>query len=128
MEKRFHFSVAHRVALSSVVMSMAFSPAAFAQSTAFPTHSLSQMQIYINHTLVARPDGLYATDSDSQKKTTFMPIWYVMQSLKDLDVQSTWNGSVWNLHVPTAMESHLQSQTMTPPEQALCPLKLTAFC
>src|SRR5579875_1320790 len=33
--------------------------------------------------------------------TTYMPIYYVMQTLKSsLNITSTWTGSIWNLQVP----------------------------
>ncbi|MCY0896282.1 MAG: hypothetical protein OWS03_08355 [Alicyclobacillaceae bacterium] len=33
----------------------------------------------------------------AQDGTTYMPIWYVMQSLKTIGIQSTWNGKTWML-------------------------------
>ncbi|MFD1673729.1 putative Ig domain-containing protein [Alicyclobacillus fodiniaquatilis] len=30
-------------------------------------------------------------------QTTYMPIWYVMQWLKSMDIQSTWNGHQWQM-------------------------------
>lgn len=115
MGKRFHPSLVRQLTLSSVVISMALSSNAFAQTTSFPEYPLRAMQIYVNSQLTAHPDGLYAMDPNSQKNTTFMPIWYVMQSLKYLGIQSTWNGSKWDLQVPTAMETHLKSQNMASP-------------
>lgn len=41
-------------------------------------------------------------DPASGKMTTFMPIWYVMQVLSLLQIQSTWKDGVWNLVPPTA--------------------------
>jgi hypothetical protein len=33
----------------------------------------------------------------AQDGTTYMPIWYVMQSLKTIGIKSTWNGKTWML-------------------------------
>lgn len=35
--------------------------------------------------------------NDGGTKTTFVPIWYVMQLLKSMKIQSAWNGHDWNM-------------------------------
>lgn len=39
--------------------------------------------------------GLVKAASANGTKTTYMPIWYVMQLLKQAGIQSTWNGTTW---------------------------------
>ena len=40
--------------------------------------------------------------------TTYMPIYYVMQTLKSsLNITSTWTGSIWNLQVPASPQADL---------------------
>jgi hypothetical protein len=51
-------------------------------------------RIYINNKLVSSPYAFTANN------TTYMPIWYVMQMLNSLNIQSSWDGNVWNLSVP----------------------------
>jgi hypothetical protein len=51
--------------------------------------------VYVNGVLVATVPSVAATDPASGKLTTYVPIWYVMQILKDVNVQSTWNGKLW---------------------------------
>lgn len=53
--------------------------------------------IYIDKTLVQRVDGTAAVDPSTGNKTMYMPIWYVMQVLKRIGGQSTWNGQVWGV-------------------------------
>jgi hypothetical protein len=36
--------------------------------------------------------------NDGGTQTTYMPIWYVMQLLKTMGIQSTWNGHDWNIN------------------------------
>lgn len=39
-------------------------------------------------------------DPSSKSNTTFIPIWYIMQTLKSVGLNSTWNGSTWNVLAP----------------------------
>ncbi|WDL95644.1 InlB B-repeat-containing protein [Alicyclobacillus sp. ALC3] len=53
--------------------------------------------IFMNGTLVQRLTHLVAVDPWSHKPTTYMPIWDVMEVLKRLGLQSTWNGTTWTV-------------------------------
>jgi YVTN family beta-propeller protein len=53
--------------------------------------------IYLNGTLVQEVTTVAATDASTGKATTYMPIWYVMQLLKRVGLQSTWNGATWTV-------------------------------
>ncbi len=56
------------------------------------------MGIVINQkSFAAHVDKVVTTDPSSQKNTTFIPIWYIMQTLKSLGLQSTWNGTNWTV-------------------------------
>jgi hypothetical protein len=49
---------------------------------------------------------------DGGTQTTYMPIWYVMQLLKSMGIESTWNGHAWNLNTSlTANLFNIQSGT-----------------
>jgi len=50
----------------------------------------SGQQEQVAHSFVAK-------DPVHGNMTTFMPIWYAMQVLKQQGINSTWNGKVWNL-------------------------------
>ena len=53
-------------------------------------------------------------DPVSGVHTTYMPIWYVMQTLKEAGIQSTWNGKTWTMStngtVPSSAASTLNQQ------------------
>lgn len=51
--------------------------------------------ISLNGVPVERPNAIVAIDPASGRDTTYMPIWYVMQTLNRLGIHSTWNGSTW---------------------------------
>ncbi|QSO54259.1 putative Ig domain-containing protein [Alicyclobacillus curvatus] len=53
--------------------------------------------IYLNGTLVQNVDTVATKDPSTGKATTYMPIWYVMQLLKRVGLQSTWNGTTWTV-------------------------------
>ncbi|QSO52704.1 hypothetical protein JZ785_01845 [Alicyclobacillus curvatus] len=53
--------------------------------------------IYVNNTLVQKANALIASDPSSGKPTTYLPIWYLMQLMKRMGLQSTWNGTTWNV-------------------------------
>jgi spore germination protein YaaH len=53
--------------------------------------------ILINQTLVQKVTPMFGPDPASEVNTTYMPIWYVIQVLQRMGIQSSWNGSVWNL-------------------------------
>lgn len=53
--------------------------------------------IYLNNTLVRNTNTLVQPDPSTGKPTTYTPIWYVMQVLKRLGLQSSWNGTTWTV-------------------------------
>ena len=53
--------------------------------------------IYLNKTLVQNTNVLVQADPSTNKPTTYMPIGYVMQLLKRLGLQSSWNGTTWTV-------------------------------
>lgn len=53
--------------------------------------------ILLGGTLVQRVTGLQAADPATGQRTTFLPIWYVMQALSRIDIHSRWDGSTWRL-------------------------------
>ncbi|QSO53207.1 peptidoglycan-binding protein [Alicyclobacillus curvatus] len=61
-----------------------------------------QLEISLNGTPVAYVDGIVFTDPASNVKTTYMPIWYVMQALNRLNFKTNWNGQQWQLQKATA--------------------------
>lgn len=56
------------------------------------------VRIYINGRLVQRVAGIASKDPNTGKLTTYIPIWYMMQVIKRIGFQSSWNGSNWSLH------------------------------
>lgn len=60
--------------------------------------AMTQREIDIGGQALSRPYSF------AYGGTTFMPIWYVMQALKSLDIAVTWNGSThqWNIAATTS--------------------------
>lgn len=48
-------------------------------------------------TRVQNVTGVYAKDPSTEKNTTYMSIWYVMQLLNKLSIGNSWNGTTWTL-------------------------------
>lgn len=63
--------------------------------TAISDHG--NMSIQINGTQVLNVPGFTAKDPTHGNMTTYMPIWYIMQTLKELNLQSSWNGNEWTI-------------------------------
>ncbi|OFW75717.1 MAG: hypothetical protein A2201_00790 [Alicyclobacillus sp. RIFOXYA1_FULL_53_8] len=55
------------------------------------------MNIYINGKLAKKVVGIADIDPASKNATMFMPVWYVMQILKTIAVDPTWDGTKWNM-------------------------------
>lgn len=68
---------------------------AFAATANTTTYSMTQKTIQLGGQTVTQPYGFTANG------TAYMPIWYVMNTLQSLGIQSTWKNNVWNLTVPT---------------------------
>lgn len=54
--------------------------------------------IVLNGTVVQKVTGITEKDPLSGKSTTYMPTWFVMQVLKRLNIESQWNGTVWQFY------------------------------
>lgn len=52
--------------------------------------------IDLNGTLIEKAPSITAIDPTSGKKTTYIPIWYVMQALNRANVSDTWKSPVWS--------------------------------
>jgi cell wall-associated NlpC family hydrolase len=58
------------------------------------------MAIYLNGQLVQKVDGSTDVDPAANQSTTYMPLWYLMQTLDRMQVNSDWDGATWNLTSP----------------------------
>jgi len=65
--------------------------------TNLPKNTTGPKAIFLNNTMVQRVDGIAAVDPSSNQPTTYMPIWYMMQILKRIGVQSSWDGTHWQM-------------------------------
>jgi hypothetical protein len=65
-----------------------------------PKSGKGNMGIYVNGKLVQMANGIYAVDPNSKNKSTFMPIWYVQQLMKALNITNTWDGTTWTVTLP----------------------------
>jgi transglutaminase-like putative cysteine protease len=68
-----------------------------AQAAQYP---MSQKQIIFGSKVVSQPMGIAAIDPASKKYTTYVPIYYVMQALKAVGIQSGWDGTNWRMAMP----------------------------
>ena len=55
------------------------------------------MTITLNGQVSEQVPGVVGIDPLHGNKTTYMPIWYVMQMLKTLNITSKWDGHNWRL-------------------------------
>lgn len=56
------------------------------------------MAIQVNSKpFAAHVDKVVALDPASKSDTTFVPIWYMMQALKSIGLQSNWSGNTWTI-------------------------------
>ncbi|MCY0894873.1 MAG: peptidoglycan-binding protein [Alicyclobacillaceae bacterium] len=63
--------------------------------------------------LVAQVPTSVQVDPDSNQPTVFIPIWYVQQVLLRMGVQSTWNGTTWNLQFTPPSAASTSTPTTT---------------
>lgn len=82
-------------ALASLILGGVLAPAAMADKK--PTYPESKKYIYLNGNLVTNAIGLVAKDPNTHRATTYMPLWYVFQALKQVGVTYTWDGSNLNI-------------------------------
>lgn len=87
-----------------------------------PDYSNIQLQqgknaILINGKLVQNVDGIVASDPTSTNATTYMPLWYLIQILKGLQIDSTWNGVNWGLS-STTLSGSFSTVTVPPASTA----------
>lgn len=64
-------------------------------------YTLSAKQVVWKGKIVSEPMGIAAIDPSTHNSTTYMPIWYVMQALKDVGIRSGWDGINWTMQMPT---------------------------
>ena len=71
--------------------------------------------------IILNQQVLYTPYSMIKRKTTYLPIWYVIQLLNQLHISNTWNGSTgkWSLTDPNATMMTLPNQTNGNQEIAL---------
>lgn len=61
--------------------------------------SSGPVRIVINQkTFDAHVNKVVTMDPSSGKNTTFIPIWYIQQTLKSLGLISNWDGTIWNVN------------------------------
>jgi len=62
-----------------------------------PSVGSGSINIYLNGTMVQKVNTVAAPDPSTNRPTTYMPIWYVMQLLNRLGLHSGWNGTTWTI-------------------------------
>ena len=68
--------------------------------------SMKEKPIVFNQRLISKPYGFV------HDNTTYIPIWYLMQTLHKLNIHSTWHHNTWNLATTRSINlSHLQPGT-----------------
>lgn len=82
-------SVAHAATTSTHTTTKAST-----HKTAASSYKMEKKAIVLNGKVVTQPYGFAAHG------TMYMPIWYVMHTLEQLGIQSTWKNNVWNMTVP----------------------------
>lgn len=76
---------------------------------------MNKKVIDMNGRQVSSPYGTTATDPSSGQQTTYMPIYYVMQALRNaLNIQSNWDGTNWHLTLPSSMNPSQSLKSVIP--------------
>jgi len=67
------------------------------------TYPAKQDQIELNGRAESHPYGLVANE------TTYMPIWYVTEALKQIGIHNSWDGQTLNLNAPASTQIQPQN-------------------
>lgn len=78
------------------------------------TYPTSEKHIYLNGSEVEDVFGITALDPRTHAETTYMPIWYVIQSLNSLGIVSAWNGQQWSMTLPSYITVPSPISNITP--------------
>ncbi|MDQ0189925.1 peptidoglycan-binding protein [Alicyclobacillus cycloheptanicus] len=80
-----------------------------AQPALAASYQVRTKAIYVNNKLLVQPAGIVSGG------TTYMPIWYVIQALKQLGITNTWNGTLntWTIQAPASMPVDLTNVPKT---------------
>lgn len=78
-----------------------------AQAATQPIQDVSLKTISYSGVASATVYGFVASDGGSL--TTYMPVWYVSNILKQAGIKSSWNGSTWSLTVPNTFKIDLSN-------------------
>ena len=87
---------------------------AAARATAASQYTVSAKQIVWSGKVVSEPVGLAAIDPAAHNYTTYMPIWYVMQALKNVGIQSGWDGTNWTMQMPVGEKPNTDLTKLKP--------------
>lgn len=68
------------------------------------TYPLTVKHFIFNGKLISSPEGIAAKDPSTNKNTTYVPVYYVMQALRSINIQSHWNGTDWDLEIPSTIQ------------------------
>lgn len=68
-----------------------------------PTVILPSWPGYLTKAIELDGKTVYEVPSLVNKGTTYMPIWYVMQTLQKFGFQSKWNGQSWQITTPSSV-------------------------
>ncbi|MCL6599735.1 MAG: hypothetical protein K6T81_13495 [Alicyclobacillus macrosporangiidus] len=90
---------------ASLFAALAIHPAlaSAATSTTKPKHAMVLKEIDLNDHVMSKPYGF------TYSNTAYMPIWYVMQALRHLGIQSQWDGRNWRITTPAGETPDLSS-------------------
>jgi len=100
-----------RVILASTTLLAGINASFTTTVQAAPNYVSHSTRIYLNGKIISSPYHIVAKEyPKAQQSTSWLAIWYIMQALKSMDIQSTWNGETWNLELPVGMSVDLSQQ------------------
>ncbi|SFU95545.1 hypothetical protein [Alicyclobacillus macrosporangiidus] len=99
--------------MTALAVLTTMAPGAQAATQFSPTH------IWLNGKDITDPVHTAAVDPSSKQPTTFMPIYYAMQVLNKLGIQSSWDGTHWNLTVPSSITPNLGNPAASPNQMSI---------
>lgn len=103
-----------KVAVVTALFTCSVSTEIFAQESTVGYYPLRNIYMQVNQQQVEHAKSIRAIDPASGEMTTYTPIWYVMQILKNLGIQQTWNGVNWNLELPPNVAPKINLQAVSP--------------
>lgn len=113
MNKRGWMALCTAAALSTAMPLTATLPVYASTNSSSAAYTLSQNSIVLNGQPVMTVTRIV------HNGTSYMPVWYIEQVLKELNIDATWNGISWDFVLPSTIQPGLSNISLTPGSTAI---------